>query len=235
MPEEINRIVTDSIADYLWTSSPDGDENLLREGIAPEKIRRVGNIMIDSLVMMTPAIQEDGKRHELGLEPGTYGIVTLHRPSNVDNAEKLKSIVDTLVRISQNIPLVFPVHPRTRKQLELFSLMKALGNCSAMTLLEPLGYKAFMNIVLDCKLVITDSGGLQEETSYIGIPCLTLRPNTERPITVDEGTNILSTPERLEQDVAVIDCNACTEKKGIEFWDGKTAVRVVKAIKSIWG
>ncbi len=233
MPEEINRVVTDSIADFLWTPSPDADANLIREGISPEKITRVGNIMIDSLEMMTQAIEKEKTRDSLGLAPGTYGVVTLHRPSNVDNPGILKILVETLISISKNISLVFPVHPRTRKQLQKIDLLKNLERCSGIIILEPLGYKSFMNLVFGCCLAITDSGGLQEETTYLGIPCFTLRPNTERPITVEQGTNLLSSPERLQKDIAHTDFTSVSKNHGIELWDGQTAGRVVAAIKRL--
>lgn len=231
MPEEINRIVTDSIADYLWTPSPDADENLMREGIAPEKISMVGNIMIDSLVMMTPAIHKETIRHDLGLVDKTYGVVTLHRPSNVDNPDVLSHLCQELTRIAKQTNLVFPVHPRTAKNLREFGLYDILSDASRIILTAPLGYKAFMNLIFGCKFVITDSGGVQEETTYLKIPCLTLRPNTERPITVTEGTNKLSTPDRIETDLEEM-----ITRKSLKtplFWDGKTASRSVNLIKKL--
>jgi len=232
MPEEINRVVTDSIADYLWTPSRDGNENLLREGIASEKITMVGNIMIDSLVMMTPAIRAEQERERIGLESGLYGVVTLHRPSNVDDRGTLYELCKALGRIAEKTPLVFPVHPRTHNQLERFGLLHLLADSKGIILTEPMGYKAFMNLVFGCRFAITDSGGLQEETTYLLIPCVTLRSNTERPVTVTQGTNILGTPRTLEKDLEEV-----MERKvdgAPEFWDGNTAQRVVKAIKSIF-
>ena len=232
MPEEINRIVTDSIADYLWTPSSDADENLMHEGIAPEKISMVGNIMIDSLVMMTPAIRKETTQKDLGLVSQDYGVVTLHRPFNVDNPDILSNLCQTLVRLSEQTVLVFPVHPRTAKNLREFGLYDLLDNAPKIILTDPLGYKSFMNLIFGCKFVITDSGGIQEETTYLKIPCLTLRPNTERPITITQGTNKLSSPERVESDLEEV------IKKDFGspplFWDGKTAQRVIQAIKKIF-
>jgi UDP-N-acetylglucosamine 2-epimerase (non-hydrolysing) len=230
MPEEINRIVTDSIADILWTPSPDGDENLLREGVAPGKIERVGNIMIDSLEMMRPRIMAENAAARYGLKNGSFGVVTLHRPANVDNPEILRKLCGALTRIAADIPLVFPVHPRTRKNLEAFDLLDGLSKAPGINLDEPVSYIPFMNLVFNCRLAITDSGGIQEETTYLGIPCLTLRPNTERPITVTEGTNRLCTADDVvRQAAAAIENKA--EPKQLDLWDGKTAGRVVEAAK----
>jgi len=232
MPEEINRIVTDSIADYLWTPSPDADENLIREGIATKKITMVGNIMIDTLVMMTPAIRTETIKEDMGLADKNYGVVTLHRPSNVDNQEVLSTLCQTLVRISEQTSLVFPVHPRTAKNLHKFGLYDVLNNASGILLTEPLGYKAFMSLIFGCKFVITDSGGIQEETTYLKIPCLTLRPNTERPVTITQGTNKLSTPEGMESDLEEVIQKDC--KAPPLFWEGKTAKRVVEGMKEMF-
>ncbi|MEE4112829.1 MAG: UDP-N-acetylglucosamine 2-epimerase (non-hydrolyzing) [Desulfobacteraceae bacterium] len=231
MPEEINRIITDAIADILWTPSPDGDENLLREGIAPEKIQRVGNIMIDSLEMMRPRIMAENAAAKYGLENGAFGVVTLHRPANVDNPETLAKICDALRRIATDLPLIFPVHPRTRKNLEAFGLYGRLAAAPGMHLDGPVSYIPFMNLVFNCRLAITDSGGIQEETTYLGVPCLTLRPNTERPITVSEGTNRLCTAEDIESQAATAMAEKLTAKAP-PLWDGKTAGRVVASARA---
>ena len=233
MPEEINRMVTDTLADILWTPSPDGDENLIREGVAGEKIQRVGNIMIDSLEMLRDTIQKQTVCEELGLKAGEYGLLTLHRPSNVDDPKILKRLCQTLIRIARKIPLVFPIHPRTRKNIESLQLMPDLEKEKGLLLSEPINYIRFMNLVFNCRFALTDSGGIQEETSYLGIPCLTLRPNTERPITIDQGTNRLCTLENLEEHVAGVLSGKSSQANRIDLWDGQTAGRVVESIKAM--
>lgn len=230
MPEEINRLLTDAIADLLWTPSPDGDQNLVREGVNTEKIVRVGNIMIDSLEMLRPRIQGEKTAQTLELKPGYYVPVTLHRPANVDPPESLKSLCQQLLRISQKWELVFPIHPRTRKNLDTYRLLSLLEESPRIRLLEPLNYIRFMSLIFECAFVITDSGGIQEETSYLGIPCITLRPNTERPITISQGTNQLCTVSELESKVAEITNQRSDKPPRIELWDGHTAERVVDSI-----
>jgi len=231
MPEEINRLVTDSIVNLLWTPSTDGDDNLLREGVAPEKIDRVGNIMIDSFELLAPKIRQAGMRDKLGLEKLDYGVVTLHRPSNVDLLEKLVLIVEELEAVSERLPLIFPVHPRTRQRLDDFGLLTRLEAAPATTLAEPLSYIEFMSLVLDCRLVLTDSGGIQEESSYLGIPCLTLRDNTERPVTVTEGTNRLIKAEKLSTEVQRTLASEPRRDCVIDLWDGQTAGRVADSLE----
>jgi UDP-N-acetylglucosamine 2-epimerase (non-hydrolysing) len=231
MPEEINRIATDAIADVLWTPSPDGNEHLAREGVPADKIELVGNIMLDSFELLAPKIRAANRAGKLGLPSENYGVVTLHRPSNVDAREPLELIVDKLVAIAERLPLVFPIHPRTRQRLKDFGLQERLESARAITLTEPLSYIEFMSLVIDCRLVLTDSGGVQEETSYLGIPCLTLRENTERPITLTAGTNRLVKAETMDRDVArVLESRARTACK-IALWDGRTADRVVASLK----
>jgi len=232
MPEEINRLVTDSLADILWTPSPDADENLIREGISQDKIHRVGNIMIDSLEMLRGKIQKQNVYKEFDLKCGDYGLVTLHRPSNVDDKEDLETICRTLARIAHKIPLIFPVHPRTRKNLQKEGLISLIDDSPNFYITEPLNYLTFMNLLFNCRLAITDSGGIQEETTYLGIPCLTMRPNTERPITVSKGTNRLCTKDNLEDYVDSIISGKNLKYTIPELWDGHTAERVVKSIKS---
>jgi UDP-N-acetylglucosamine 2-epimerase (non-hydrolysing) len=233
MPEEINRLATDVLADVLWTPSPDADQNLLREGIDQKKIVRVGNIMIDSLEMLRSKIEEHAVHRELGLAKSGYGIVTLHRPANVDNPVILQKLCETLNHISRRIPLVFPVHPRTRKNLETTGLLSALSANNQLILLEPQSYIRFMSLVFNCRLVITDSGGIQEETTYLGIPCLTMRPNTERPITIHEGSNQLCRLDEVEQRAEAVLVKAGERRPVPALWDGKTASRVVESIKRI--
>ncbi len=230
MPEEINRILTDAIADLLWTPSPDGDENLRAEGVPAERIERVGNIMIDSYEMMRSRIEAAGTREAFGLSPRGYGVVTLHRPANVDTPESLAPLVEQLVASAARLPLVFPVHPRTRGRLEDFGLMSHLKDAEGLRLVEPMGYVEFMNLVQEARLVITDSGGVQEETTYLGIPCLTLRDSTERPVTVTEGTNRLVPPAELLDHVEQVMRGDWPEGRVPELWDGRTAQRVVASL-----
>lgn len=230
MPEEINRIVTDSIADVLWTPSPDGDENLAREGVAAQRIARVGNIMMDALEMSRARFEARRYARELGLAQG-YGVVTLHRPSNVDDPAQLRLLVDMLEACSASIPLVFPVHPRTRKRLMEFDLWGGLLRQESIKLLEPAGYIEFMSLLSTSAVAITDSGGLQEETTYLGVPCLTLRENTERPITVTEGTNRLMRPADAPAAVRLIRQGQWPPGRKPALWDGKTAGRVVEDLK----
>jgi UDP-N-acetylglucosamine 2-epimerase (non-hydrolysing) len=233
MPEEINRVVTDALADILWTPSPDADENLMREGVSADKICRVGNIMIDSLEMFRGKIEKQKVFQELGLTPGEYGLVTLHRPSNVDDLEVLGSICELLTRASHRIALVFPVHPRTRKNIEKHGFLRLLDRSNGLFLVDPMRYVHFMNLLFNCRLVITDSGGIQEETTYLGIPCLTMRPNTERPITITKGTNQLCALKDLEAKVEALLTKEHERFDDIEFWDGMTASRIVEHIKSL--
>jgi len=231
MPEEINRLVTDALADILWTPSADADENLIREGISGEKIHRVGNIMIDSLEMLRDKIQNQTAFGDFGLKQQQYGMVTLHRPSNVDSPEKLAKLFDLLSGISKKIPLVFPIHPRTRKSAEQTGILPRLEKSKELILIDPLNYIRFMNLVFNCRFALTDSGGIQEETTYLGIPCLTLRPNTERPITITRGTNRLCTIDNLAEAVDGVLADAARQECHIPLWDGKTAERVVGSIK----
>jgi len=230
MPEEINRLVTDAVADILWTPSPDADENLANEGVAPDKITRVGNIMIDSFELLRTNIQASRARSKLGIEGRMYGVVTLHRPSNVDSREPLNALMGQLARISVRLPLVFPVHPRTRKNLEAFGLWQQLVDIPDLHVIEPLGYVDFMNVVCSARLAITDSGGIQEETTYLGIPCLTLRNTTERPITVTEGTNHLVAVADLVSSVEAVLSGHSAPVRKPALWDGHTAERVVADI-----
>ncbi len=231
MPEEINRLVTDVLADMLWVPSRDAFDNLIREGVSPGKIHLVGNIMIDSLEMLRDKMEAQQTYKEFGLEQKAYGVVTLHRPSNVDDPIKLKKICDILCEISEKVPIIFPIHPRTRKNLEANQLFSSLEKCQTLFLPEPLNYIRFMNLVFNCRYVLTDSGGIQEETSYLGIPCITIRENTERPITITQGTNQLCRLDQATKKVDEILQNPMPLQKEIELWDGHTAERIITVLR----
>ena len=234
MPEEINRILTDRISDLLLTPSPDADENLRQEGASPEKIHLVGNIMIDSLRQYEAAADQTGILGKLGLEAKRFALVTLHRPSNVDDPASLGAIVETLGELQQSIPVVFPVHPRTRKMLAEHGYESKLAAMKNLILIEPLGYLEFLKMEKSAAVVITDSGGIQEETTVLGVPCLTIRENTERPITITEGTNILvgRSPRRLLEECRNILDGKIKRGRIPDKWDGHTAERIAALLKS---
>ena len=234
MPEEINRVLTDQIADLLYTTERSAADNLLREGIAAERIRFVGNVMIDSLLSNrafarapTDSILDANGDPSLISTAAGYGVVTMHRPSNVDNAEVLDSLLTVLREISESIPLVFALHPRTKANIERFGLAERI-NTPSMIMLPPQGYLEMLGLMAGARIVLTDSGGLQEETTALGVPCLTMRENTERPITVDQGTNTM-----VGRDINAIRAKAAEILRGEgksgrvpEFWDGHTAERI---------
>jgi len=228
MPEEINRIVTDALASVLLVTEESGRRNLLAEGVPAGRIHLVGNLMIDSLRRHLAQARESGALERLGVRPHAYGLVTLHRPSNVDDPERLADILGALETISRDLPLLFPVHPRTRARL------KTAG--SRLQLLEPLGYLDFLCLMAASAVVLTDSGGIQEETTVLGVPCLTLRENTERPVTIEQGTNrlagttsgtILAAWEESKRD----------PKQGRipDLWDGQAAQRCLEALRAAFG
>jgi UDP-N-acetylglucosamine 2-epimerase (non-hydrolysing) len=225
MPEEINRIVTDRLADMLFTPSEDGDINLQHEGVPAKKIFRVGNVMIDSLVRLLPVATQSPAN---GL-PERYALVTLHRPSNVDDGASLRGILKSLLEVNEQLEVVFPVHPRTRQRIEQFGI-----NIEKLHLLEPLPYIEFLSLQRRAAVVITDSGGIQEETTYLGVPCLTLRANTERPVTVSMGTNVL-----VGQDLGLLNSELARvlegkAKKGSipPLWDGHAGERIAEVLLS---
>ncbi|MBY0589591.1 UDP-N-acetylglucosamine 2-epimerase (non-hydrolyzing) [bacterium] len=231
MPEEINRIVTDSLADLLLCSEPAGVENLRREGRTGREIHLVGNVMIDTLLENVEKAQNRSILEELNLLPGGYGVVTLHRPANVDDPNQLRRLVRVLVEVSRQIPLVFAVHPRTARALEEAKLQCSSAD-SQILMLGPQGYLDFLSLTSQAKLVMTDSGGLQEETTAIGIPCLTLRPNTERPITIYEGTSTLvgSDVDQLRDGVEAILDGDYPNGRCPELWDGRAGQRIARIL-----
>lgn len=232
MPEEINRIVTDRLSSVLFTSEPSGAKNLLKEGVESDKIYHVGNIMIDSLVASLELAASADILERIGIRKGEYACMTLHRPSNVDNPDNLRALMNMVSNITSKLPIVFPCHPRTRKE------MAALSNSpepAGLKLIEPLGYIDFLRLQSSAKFVLTDSGGIQEETTYLGIPCITMRESTERPVTVDVGTNILTGPDPEKVLEVIDDILAGKAKKGRipEFWDGQTAVRIADTLEKV--
>jgi UDP-N-acetylglucosamine 2-epimerase (non-hydrolysing) len=233
MPEEINRIVTDSLSDLLLVSEPVGVEHLLKEGHPSDRIRLVGNVMIDTLISQVREAKQRPILKELGLEPKGYAVVTLHRPSNVDQEETLGKLMRVLIDVSKRIPIVFPVHPRTRIKLEkMGGGIADATHGNTFRLLEPLGYNDFLCLTSQSKVIVTDSGGLQEESTALGVPCLTMRENTERPITVTEGTSTLcgSDAEALAKYLSQIEAGTYKNGRCPQLWDGHAAVRIVKEL-----
>jgi UDP-N-acetylglucosamine 2-epimerase (non-hydrolysing) len=230
MPEEINRIVTDSISNLLLTTEASGNENLRREGIADEKVRFVGNVMIDSLVQNLERVKSANVVADLGLIAGEFTVLTLHRPSNVDSQETLEPLLNSLIEISKRIPIIFPVHPRTRGKIDEFGLRSRIDS-SDLRLIDPLGYLDFLALYSQANFVMTDSGGLQEETTYLGIPCLTIRENTERPVTIEMGTNqLIKDPANLEHAAFKLLDSIPRSSSTPPLWDGKAAVRICDAL-----
>ena len=232
MPEEINRLVTDALSDLLFVTEKSGIENLRNEGVDPQKVHFVGNVMIDSLAFFMEKARESKILEELNLQPREYALVTLHRPSNVDDPENFAKILTAFEEIQQHIQIVFPIHPRTRKNLETLGLNGRIEKMKNLKLLPPIGYLDFANLTQNCRFVMTDSGGIQEETTYLGIPCMTLRENTERPVTIEVGTNELvgpNTEEILKYAHQILEGKW---KKGAipELWDGHAAERIVDVL-----
>lgn len=227
MPEEINRIVTDAVADVLLVSEPDGIENLRVEGAA-SRARYVGNVMIDTLIAQLPVARALEPNRTYGLRAGEYAVVTLHRPSNVDDAMQLEQLVTFLERLAHEMPVVFPAHPRTKQRLQAAGMVS-----DAVRMIEPLGYREFLGLVDSARVVVSDSGGIQEETSYLGIPCVTLRSNTERPVTLVQGTNQLA-GNNLELAFTLATQRKPRRPATIEGWDGSAADRVADLLAELW-
>jgi UDP-N-acetylglucosamine 2-epimerase (non-hydrolysing) len=229
MPEEINRLLTDQLADLLLTPSADADANLLREGVPIERIVRVGNVMIDTLFQQLGRARDSAILNELELRPREFAALTLHRPSNVDDPEALRRICSALGEISRELPVVFPAHPRTKARMREFGIDPPAG----VRVMAPLGYLDFLRLWSDARLVLTDSGGLQEETTALGVPCLTLRENTERPITIEQGSNRLvgSDPARIVGAAReILSGGVSYGRRAPELWDGHAADRIVDAL-----
>ncbi|QRK12794.1 UDP-N-acetylglucosamine 2-epimerase (non-hydrolyzing) [Archangium violaceum] len=237
MPEEINRVLTDRISDLLLTPSADADANLIREGLEPARIRLVGNVMIDSLLAAREKALRLPTLSELGLEPRGYAVCTLHRASNVDDAKVFSGLLSALGHVASRLPVVFPVHPRTRKRISELGLAPTLERTPGLRLVDPMGYLEFLALTSQARLAFTDSGGLQEETTVLGIPCLTVRENTERPITVDIGTNVVvgTDPVRIQQTAdRILDGHG---KKGRipDLWDGRSGERIAQVYEQFLG
>lgn len=233
MPEEINRLLTDTIAEFLFVTEQDGVDNLKAEGVSDERIFFVGNVMIDSLVFFQERAAQTGIVEKLKLMPSRYAVMTMHRPSNVDRQEGLTRLVETIECIADLVPLVFPMHPRTRNRFDKFGLADRLHAVDDLILLEPLGYLEFLRLMEEAGVVVTDSGGIQEETTFLQVPCLTLRDSTERPITITQGTNELMDlePRNVEQRVREILSGERPDGQIPEKWDGKAAERIAEHIE----
>jgi UDP-N-acetylglucosamine 2-epimerase (non-hydrolysing) len=233
MPEELNRLVTDQLSDLLFTTSRDADVNLAAEGIGGEKVHFVGNTMIDTLETHLPRALTGTVVADFGLTPGEYAVVTLHRPSNVDDAQGLRLLVEMLHEVAGRLPVIFPVHARTRERMAQFGLEGTVKQRASVVTCDPLGYLDFLGLMAKARLVLTDSGGIQEETTVLGVPCLTLRKNTERPVTVWEGTNRLVDPDDPKAIVAAVDETLASPMPGLrrpELWDGHAGERIVQVL-----
>jgi UDP-N-acetylglucosamine 2-epimerase (non-hydrolysing) len=229
MPEEINRLMTDVVSTWLFTTEPAGDENLRAEGVPAERIHRVGNVMIDTLLSHLERARSLDTLERLGLESGGYAVLTLHRPSNVDDSRRLARLFEVLEEVNREIPVVFPVHPRTQA-----AIRDGLGGAEpALRLCPPQGYLDFLRLMADARFVLTDSGGIQEETTVLGVPCLTLRENTERPVTCTEGTNVLvgTEPDAIRSEVRKLIEGRARRGRVPELWDGGAAKRIVDVLE----
>ena len=233
MPEEINRVLTDSISDLLLCSEPSGVENLKREGIADERVHLVGNVMIDTLLRHRAKADESPVLDDLGLDSGSFGVLTLHRPSNVDDPKVLGGLLDAVETMQGELPIVFPAHPRTREKLRGFGLAERIEAMAGLRIIDPIGYLDFLKLVASARIVLTDSGGIQEETTILGVPCLTLRENTERPITVDLGTNRIvgQDPDTIVAAFGDVMSGASVGGEAPPLWDGHAAERIVEILQ----
>lgn len=233
MPEEINRILTDHLSNYLFTTSEDANANLLREGIPAAKIHLTGNVMIDTLRKYEPTARARHAAEALGLTSRGYAVLTLHRPSNVDDPRVFAQILDALEAILARLPIVFPIHPRSRKRIAEFGFNARIETLRNFKLCAPLGYLAFLSLMMDARFVVTDSGGIQEETTALGIPCLTLRENTERPVTVEVGTNVVvgTRPERIVAEAMRVLDGHPRPGSTPPLWDGRAAGRIVEVLR----
>ena len=233
MPEEINRMLTDRISDFLFTTEESGNKNLLKEGASEGKIFFVGNVMIDTMLKHKEKSQNSDILSKLKLNRNNYAVLTLHRPSNVDNKKDFENIASILEKIQDKIKIIFPIHPRTKKNIQSFNLSEKINSMKNLIITEPLGYLDFLCLMSNSKFVITDSGGIQEETTVLGIPCITLRNNTERPVTVEQGTNLLVSTDKgkvVGICLDVINNKIKFTSKIPELWDGKAAQRIVKIL-----
>jgi UDP-N-acetylglucosamine 2-epimerase (non-hydrolysing) len=231
MPEEINRMVTDILSRFCFTTSPEAEDNLLREGVTADRIFFVGNIMIDSLLLYLKKAEGSSILEDLGVDEGGYVLVTLHRPSNVDDATTFRTIWDALVELSRSLAVVFPVHPRTRKMIDFANPPFEVP--AALKLIDPIGYLDFIRAMKSARIVVTDSGGIQEETTVLGVPCLTVRKNTERPVTIELGTNVLVGTDggRILQETRNVLAGGTGAHSVPPLWDGKTAPRIADVIE----
>lgn len=233
MPEEINRLLTDAVCDLLYVSDPEGMDNLKAEGVPPERYAYVGNVMIDTLLAARERASRSGILEEIGQSEGGFGLVTLHRPSNVDDPEMLRHLLGTLDRVGAELPLVFPIHPRTRARVEAAGIS---FDPQRWRIIAPVGYLDFMKLVATARVVLTDSGGIQEETTVLGVPCITLRENTERPVTIHEGTNFLAGTgaERIWQGFQRAMAGESAGRIP-RFWDGRSAARIADHLGTVLG
>ena len=237
MPEEINRVVVDQISDLLFTPSPDANDNLAREGVDPRRVHYVGNVMVDTLLVSVDRAKTLPILRELGLVAGQYAVCTLHRPSNVDDVDRLTGLVEAVAAVSGRLPIVFPVHPRTRKAFEYSRVRAVLDQASDLRLVPPAAYLDFLALTSQARLVLTDSGGLQEECTVLGVPCLTLRDSTERPITVEQGTNTVVGTDPVVIQRAAFQVLGGAAKKGQvpRLWDGNAAERIAEVFERALG